>query len=173
MSGAAAEPRVRHERGGHGIQANVSLPATPTRTCSGTPAGSSWPTKDMTPGRSSITSGTRTSRTPSATPNSRRIGSRDSGGIDQIGRRRHLSTHQTRLPARLARRLYRSRFRTSMPYCSTSRSLTLKVSIPATTTRSMVAVCFRDAAGKSIDSRPLAAHLLRHGCRRPRLPGCL
>lgn len=65
------------------------------RICSGTPAALSWPTMDMTRGRSSITSGTRTSRTRCAIPNRHPIGVTDSGktrcGWQVAGHKRILS----------------------------------------------------------------------------------
>src|SRR5262245_66306853 len=53
-----------------------------TRTCCAMPAGSSSPTMATTRGPCSITSGTRTSSTPSGTPKWRPTGSRTFGGID-------------------------------------------------------------------------------------------
>ena len=53
-----------------------------TRTCCGTRPATSWRTTDATRARCSTTSGTRTSRTPCATPSCRRSGSRICGTID-------------------------------------------------------------------------------------------
>src|SRR6516165_6646988 len=81
------------ERGGPlGSTASSSASGRPprchsrsTRTCCAMPVGSSWPTTATTRGPCSITSGTRTSSTPSGTPKWRPTGSRTFGGTDHGG----------------------------------------------------------------------------------------
>ena len=80
------------ERGGPASIASSSVSGRPprchsqsTHTCFAMPVGSSWPTTATTRGPCSITSGTRTSSTPSGTPKWRPTDSRIFGGTDDSG----------------------------------------------------------------------------------------
>ena len=80
-AGSALQHRRLRPHGRAGGRSRPSWASRRTRTCSGTPAATRWPTKGTTRAPCKPTSATATSSTPCATPSYRRRGSRISGAV--------------------------------------------------------------------------------------------